>query len=230
MKKRCSPALMAVLVSGVVGCAQTHQKAGSTERDGQVGRAAFHPPEPVPGHSDMAGSLDPAPIPPDLSAPQPLDAYIRRALDENRTVQAAFHNARSLTHRIPQVTALDDPVVSNSIFPIPSVAPQYSLMGYNPYNMTLAQQYPWFGTRRLRGEVADRDVRIAVAELAVAQLDAVTAVRRSYFDLHAAENAKLAATAWNNRLVEVCRLRIASRTKVGRQFVYELVAPEVSYG
>ena len=47
-------------------------------------------------------------------------------LAENRTVQAAYHNVQSLRHRLPQVTALDDPVASNAVFPIPSVAPQYS--------------------------------------------------------------------------------------------------------
>ena len=162
MKERCSPTLMAVLVFALSGCATTNWGRAPAKRDEPVGQAAFHHSEPTRGHHDMAVSLDPAPIPTDLSGPQPLDAYIRRTLAENRTVQAAYHNAQSLRHRIPQVTALDDPVVSNSIFPIPSVAPQYSLMGYNPYNMTLAQQYPWFGTRRLRGEVADRDVRVAL--------------------------------------------------------------------
>ncbi len=127
------------------------------------------------------------PTPPELIGPQPLDAYIRRALAENRTVQAAFHNVQSLKYRIPQVTALDDPVAANTSFPIPSVGPQYSLMGYNPYNLTLAQQFPWFGTLKVRGEVADRDVRVALAELAAAQLDAVAAVKRAYYELHAAE-------------------------------------------
>ena len=54
--------------------------------------------------------------------------------------------------------------------------------------------------------------------------------RASAVELHAAEGSKLAATAWNNRLYELSRLRVAMRTKVSRQFVYELVAPEVSYG
>src|SRR5204863_2595251 len=91
--------------------------------------------------------------------------------------------------RIPQVTMLDDPVAANTIFPIPSVAPQYSLMGYNPYNVTLAQQFPWFGTLRLRGEAAEKDVQVALAELAAAQLDAVSAVKRAYYDLYASEKA-----------------------------------------
>jgi hypothetical protein len=119
-------------------------------------------------------------LPPELSGPQPVDAYIRRALAENRTVQAAYHNVQSLKHRIPQVTALDDPTASNTVFPIPSVAPQYSLMGYNPYNLTLAQQFPWCGTLRVRGQVAARDVDVALAEMAAAQLDAVMAVKRAY--------------------------------------------------
>src|SRR5262249_14621302 len=73
--------------------------------------------------------------------------------------------------------------------------------------------FPWFGTRRLRGEVADRDVRIAVAELAAAQLDAVAAVRRAYFDLHAAERTR-AILAENRALLEhfheIARARLAA--------------------
>jgi outer membrane protein TolC len=133
----------------------------------------------------MAAAAVPAPLELDFSQPLSVDLLIHRALAENRTVQAAYHNVQSLRHRIPQVTALDDPVASNTIFPIPSVAPQYFLMGYNPYNLTLAQQFPWFGTLRLRGEVAERDVQVALAELGAAQLDTVAAVKRAYCNLFA---------------------------------------------
>ena len=197
---------MAAVVSVPFGCARADRRLESSGRDSLVARASLE----TPGRDRMAA---PIPAEPELSGPQPVDAYIRRALAENRTVQAAFHNVRSLEYRIPQVTALDDPVASNTIFPIPGVAPQYSLMGYNPYNLTLAQQFPWFGTRRLRGEVADRDVRVAVAELAAAQLDAVAAVRRAYFDLHAAEEIG-AILAENRKILEdfraIARSRLAS--------------------
>ena len=154
------------------------------------------------------------PDPPELAGPQPVDAYIRRALAENRTVQAAYHNVQSLRHRIPQVMALDDPVASNTVFPIPSVAPQYSLMGYNPYNLTLAQQFPWCGTLRVRGQVAAKDVEVALAEMAAAQLDAVNAVKRAYYDLYA--NQKAGAILLENRKVlEVFRDRAVSRVGEG---------------
>jgi outer membrane protein TolC len=154
------------------------------------------------------------PTPPELIGPQPVDAYIRRALAENRTVQAACHNVQSLKYRIPQVTALEDPVAANTIFPIPSVAPQYSLMGYNPYNLTLAQQFPWFGTLRVRGEVADRDVRVALAELAAAQLDAVAAVKRADFDLHAGERTGEILAA-NREILEDFHAIARSRVPLG---------------
>jgi cobalt-zinc-cadmium efflux system outer membrane protein len=143
-----------------------------------------------------------------------VDAYIRRALAENRTVQAAFHNVQSLKHRIPQVTALDDPVASNTIFPIPSVAPQYSLMGYNPYNLTLAQQFPLCGTLRVRGQVAARDVDVALAEMAAAQLDAVMAVKRAYYDLYANQKTE-AILGENRKVLEMFREKAGQRLGVG---------------
>jgi hypothetical protein len=83
--------------------------------------SASHP----PAHGTYSElSLDPE----TKSGSLPLDECIRRALTTNATVRAARFNAEAMRQRIPQVTALDDPILSNTIFPIPSVAPQYSLI------------------------------------------------------------------------------------------------------
>ena len=191
--RRWCPSLIAGLLIGPVGCAQLNHRARPIEAGGRVVVAAY-PPQSIDSPMAVALVTGPesgsTPAPLDMTGAQPVGAYIRRALAENRTIQAAFHNVESLKYRIPQVTTLEDPVASNTIFPIPSVAPQYSLMGYNPYNLTLAQQFPWFGTLRLRGEAAERDVQVALAELAAAQLDAVAAVKRSYYDLYASQRAE----------------------------------------
>jgi cobalt-zinc-cadmium efflux system outer membrane protein len=226
MRRNWSPTLAAgALVFGVVGCAHVPKRpepvnASTSEKlpaklDGAVTAAAFQPPHvPTPGEP-MATAIAPAPsVSAELSGPQPVDAFIRRALAENRTVQAAFHNVQSLKYRVPQVTTLDDPVASNTIFGIPSLAPQYSLMGYNPYNLTLAQQFPWFGTLRLRGEVAERDVAVALAELAAAQLDSVAAVKRAYFDLYVSEKTE-AIIAENRKILEDFRAISKSRLETG---------------
>ena len=178
-----------------------------------MGTASYHP-LVTSQPSEPLATPELVAIPPELSGPQPVDAYILRALAENRTVQAAFHNVESLKLRIPQVTALDDPVASNTIFPIPSVAPQYSLMGYNPYNLTLAQQFPWCGTLRVRGQVAARDVDVALAEMAAAQLDAVLAVKRAYFDLYANQKTEL-ILAESRKILELFRERAGQQLGSG---------------
>ncbi len=175
--------------------------------------AGRRPPESVHclEEPDAIVRLDPPPTPPELLGPQPVDAYIRRALHENRAVQAARFNVLSFKARIPQVTALDDPMVSNTIYPIPSVAPQYFLMGYNPYNLMLSQQFPWFGTLRLRGLEAEEEVKVALAELCAAQLDAVAAVKRAYYDLYYNERAErilIENRALASDLVEIAKVRV----------------------
>lgn len=221
MKRRGSTTLVGTLLLGVVGCAHwpgwsdqgpIRAVAGRPKRDASVASTAFQPPDVA---EPMATTVAPAPTQAaGLAGPRPVDDYIRRALAENRTVQAAFHNVQSLRYRIPQVTTLDDPVASNSIFPIPAVGPQYSLMGYNPYNLTLTQQFPWCGTLRLRGEVAERDVLVALAELAAAQLDTVAAVKRSYADLYVSQKTQ-GILAENRKILEDFRTLAASRLATG---------------
>jgi cobalt-zinc-cadmium efflux system outer membrane protein len=214
MIRRWCPILFVVSFLTAIGCAQAPERAEPAKPDEGVSRTGYQSPsDRDPGHA-MAASTAPGAAPVEWGGPQPVEVYIRRALAENRTVQAAFHNVRSLRHRLPQVTALDDPVASNTVFPIPSVAPQYSLMGYNPYNLTLAQQFPWYGTLRLRGNAADKDVQVALAELAAAQLDTVAAVKRAYYDLYVGQRTAEVLEA-NRKILEDFLAVAKSRTATG---------------
>jgi hypothetical protein len=108
-----------------IGCAQTPMRPQPAGRDEDVDRASYESlAKPDVGHATEA-STKLAASPAELAGPQPVEVYIRRALAETRTVRAAFHNVRSLQYRLPQVTALDDPVASNAVFPIPAVAPVF---------------------------------------------------------------------------------------------------------
>ena len=210
MKRSRRPILAASLVLGTTGCVYTPVRLPS----GAASARASHEPAPPlpPAPPPLPAAV--ATAPPDMAGPRPLGPLLDRALAENRTVQAAFHNVQALRHRITQATALEDPIASNSIFAIPSVAPQYSLMGYNPYNLTLAQQFPWFGTLKLRGQTAERDVQVALAELAAAQLDAVAAVKRAYCNLYAALKTREILQE-NRKLLESFQTIAQSRLRTG---------------
>ncbi|HZW34578.1 MAG TPA: TolC family protein [Isosphaeraceae bacterium] len=183
MYRRGPLTLCAALSLWVTGCAHVGGLPEYAELERGLHAAAHRPAHPIDPEEPGAVALDPELPPTELLGAQPVDLYIHRALAENRIVQAARYNVLALKALIPQVTALDDPVVSNTIYPIPGVAPQYSIMGYNPYNLLLAQQFPWFGTLRLRGQAAEQDAQVALAELCAAQLDVVATVKRAYFDL-----------------------------------------------
>ena len=193
MSNRWRVRLGTALLLGGAGCAQVAPRPEYVEVARNLHAAAHRPPESIHPDDPMAVALDPAPVPPELEGPRPADAFIRRALAENRTVQAARANVMALRYRIPQVTALDDPVVSNTIYPSPSNGLQ-TANGYMPWNLLIAQQFPWFGTLRVRGEAAEQDAQVALAELATAQLDVVEQVKRGYFDL-----------AYNERAEEILR-------------------------
>ncbi len=226
MKRPGIARVIVTLLLGAPGCVQPASRPEYVEVVQNLQYAAHRPPESVRPDDPDAAALDPAPTPPELLGPQPVDAYIRQALHENRIVQAARFNLLALKARIPQVTALDDPIVSNTIYPIPSVAPQYSLMGYNPYNVLIAQQFPWFGTLCLRGQAAEKDVEVALAELAAAELTVVADVKRAYYDLYFNEQA--AKILGDNRKLAVDFITIAkARYATGNTGQQDVLRAEV---
>lgn len=156
-----------------------------------------------------------------------LEELIGLALAQNPMIQAARLNVESLGHRIVQARSLDDPVVSNSIYPIPSVAPQYSLMGYMPYDFLIAQQFPWSGTLRRRGMVAEKDVRIALEELAATELDTVADLKKTYADLQYIKRAS-AILDQNMRLATDFVALTQERYKTGTAAQADVMRAEIS--
>lgn len=196
--------MLLALVTWGIGCTQPSPRPDYIEATRFLHEASHLPPRGVGLPSDpTAIALGPLaePAPPELTGPQPVDVYIRRAMEQNRGVQAAWFNVQAMKHRIPQATALDDPMVLNNIWPFPRNAPQYALMGYGPYDVMITQQFPWFGTLRLRGEVAEQDVKAALSELVAAQLEVVARVKRAYYNLYLNQQAEGILEA-NRALVE----------------------------
>jgi outer membrane protein TolC len=225
MKPRGPTALLATVFVWFTGCAQVGglPEYARLEQTSQA-TAADRLIDPVHPDERAAAVLDAEATPPELLGAQPVDLYIKRGLAENRTVQAARYNVMALRARIPQVTSLDDPVVSNTIYPIPGVAPQYAIMGYNPYNLLLAQQFPWFGTLRLRGLVAEEDTKVALFELGAAQLDVVANVKRAYYDLHFNERSEQIlqqSRTLAEDFLRITKARLAAAARTGLQNVLQ---------
>src|SRR3954466_5662853 len=110
MTRRGYTALMAMIGLGGAGCSQPAPRPEYAEVVGNLVAAAHRPPGSIGPDDPMATALDPAPTPPEVTGPPPVDVSGRRALAENRAVQSARFNVLAMKSRIPQVPSLDDPV------------------------------------------------------------------------------------------------------------------------
>ena len=114
---------------------------------------------------------------------QDVDFYVRIALERNPEILAAQRNVAAQSEVIPQVTALADPMLTDTFQPITGNSVQ-TAAGRGPNLVTLSQRFPWFSKLRVRGEVAEQETKMALARLAQSQLKVIEAVKLSYYELY----------------------------------------------
>src|SRR5690606_3564406 len=101
---------------------------------------------------------------------------------------------------IPQETALDDPMLSQTFWPAPEHSPQ-TASGRMPFSFSVSQEVPWLAKLRGRGEVAEQEAKMALAQFAREELYVAEQVRLAYYDLYSLQRA-IAVTRENEQLLE----------------------------
>ncbi len=108
-----------------------------------------------------------------------LEGFITEALDRSPEVRQSFARYQAGLQRIPQVTALPDPMLGLTQHvrsPETRVGPQTTIV-------SLSQRFPWFGKLSDQGKVAAKHAA-ALAELHEAsKLEVVRQVKLAYYDL-----------------------------------------------
>lgn len=172
--------LLSICMALIWGCA-THP-----EPQPQVSSTAYHIQLASTGYE----TGEPATLPeePYLEGAHAVDFYVQFALERNPEILAAQNAVAAQVQRIPQVTALDDPILTDTFQPIPDNSIQ-TAGGRGPNTLALTQKLPWLGKLRVRGEVAEQESKIALTRLAQAQLKVIEDVKLSYYDLAYNQNA-----------------------------------------
>lgn len=155
------------------------------------------------------GASPPAPVSdagilPTLVEDDALAELIRAALQRNPDILAAVHTARSAAERIPQATALADPMVMTRTLPEPTRLAD----GNNTFSLGVQQEFPIPAKLDAAGRAALAELRMALADLTETRLRIIAQVKRAYFDLFALDQA--AAITKENQsllgdLIEVAR-------------------------
>ena len=154
-------------------------------------RQSSHPPQP-----DDSYSVDMFPN------PVACETLVQYALANNREIQAARYHARALGARVPQAASLADPKLMTVVY----LESLQTAAGAQDVVLSLSQQFPWFGKRDLRSQVAYYDAMAAYARLTAAELKVIEEVKRAYFDLYFLQNAVTETRLLEPRLEDVIEI------------------------
>lgn len=111
------------------------------------------------------------------------DQLVQLAVSRNPEIQALQARVAAREERVPQATALPDPMLATTFWPVSDNSVQ-TAAGRMTQGLSLSQRFPWHKKLRLRGEVADLETQIAASQLAEVHLKVTEAVRIAYFDLY----------------------------------------------
>ncbi|MCK6456711.1 MAG: TolC family protein [Phycisphaerae bacterium] len=114
-----------------------------------------------------------------------LAGLIATALERNPDILGSIDTARSIASRIPQATALMDPMLMTKTLPEPTRTADGDMV----FVLSVQQVFPIPQKLDHRGRVALAETRMAVEKLEQTRLRVVADVKRSYFGLFAIDQA-----------------------------------------
>jgi cobalt-zinc-cadmium efflux system outer membrane protein len=112
--------------------------------------------------------------------PQSLRDYIALALAQNPDIRAAEETARSRYARVPQATALPDPMLMTKTLP----EPVRTAAGDNYFMLGVQQRLVLPQKLDLAGQVAFQEAHMALEELQRTRLNVIAEVKRTYFRIY----------------------------------------------
>lgn len=126
-----------------------------------------------------------------------LDALIADALARNPQVREAFAHYQAARARVPQATALPDPMLSvtqHARTPETRVGPQTTLV-------SVSQRFPWFGKLSDQGKLAAKRASVQAELYEARRAEVVRQLKLAYFDLRYIDRA-LAIAGEETELLE----------------------------
>jgi cobalt-zinc-cadmium efflux system outer membrane protein len=147
--------ILGLPVAAVIACAQLHTVEAASDEGAQT----------VKGFSPNGDPL--------------LNGYMRLALDRNPALSRALAQYRSVLQRLPQVSALPDPMLAFTNY----LRTPETRVGSQTNAITLSQQFPWFGTLGMREQVAAKEAARYRQQYEAAKDHVVRQVKNTYYSL-----------------------------------------------
>ena len=133
---------------------------------------------PQAGRTD-AQPAAPADAPGFFAAAPDLRAYAQDALDRSPLVREGLARYRAALQRVPQVTALPDPMLTFN----QALRNVETRVGPQLNNVMVSQVFPWFGKLDLQGKVALQAATAQYHLYTARQRDVISEVKQAYYHL-----------------------------------------------
>ncbi len=143
-----------------------------------------------------------------------LTSFINSAIYANPAIWESEHLWHAALQKIPQATALPDPMFSVSF--------QDSPENMDMTMFSLSQQLPWFGKLSLKGQMALKDAEAAREQYQAQIRDIVQMVKQSYYDL-AFLDESIRVTNQDKGLLEHFEEVAETRYSTGRGIQQEVI-------
>lgn len=200
-----------LLVCFPAGCAtyeRTQRDVEHAVHEWRRQRASLTPPGTQPARSES----EPARVSGHPDVPRrPVDAYIREALERNPGIQAAAAEARAKLERIPQVSALPDPVIRAVVRP----EPIQTAAGDVFFTLGVSQTFPVLAKLERAGNIAAAETRVALEQLDAKRVRLIADVERAYWQIYRLDRF-LEITRANRQVLEDLEGVVQTQYEVGQ--------------
>jgi cobalt-zinc-cadmium efflux system outer membrane protein len=156
-----------------------------------------------------------------------LDDYIREALQRNPAIRRAVRDVQVLGYRVPQVTSLDDPIVT---FLPPTGDMIQTAAGRIAGGVGVSQKLPFPEKLSTRGRIAEQAVRMALDTLADIRIRTIANAQKAYYRYYLA-HVSIQITKTSEQLLRQIRDVAAARYRAGVATQQDVLRAEVElYG
>ena len=158
------------------------------------------------------------------SEPRSLRELILVALERNPEIQAARQIAQAQAARVPQVTALRDPILKMKVMP----EPVRTAEGDNYFVLGIQQKLPIPQKLDRRGRIALAEMRMALEKLGATRLRVIADVKRAYYRLYVIDRTIEIETA-NRDLLRGLIDAVQAQVAVGGRSQADLLRAQVEF-
>ena len=158
--------------------------------------------------------------------PAGLEKLIREALANNPALKTAENQFEAYSQKPAQERSWDNPRLGFGLLNLPVNSFSFDQEAMTQKQVTLAQKIPFPGKLPLKGEIADKDVKIAGEAVAEKRNDLISQVKTVYWDLLLI-NKTIAVTNENIDLLRDFVKTAESRYAVGKGIQQDVLKAQV---